>query len=127
MSEVDYKAVCTDCDIEDWGINVFCGTIVIDGALCTWNCQEEADGHYKSGLRVYRVPSDGEKASLKQRQVAISRRKDYLRIHGAINQAAQDTIQLKYSPQSQEQTPPSQHTSEDDGLSMEEVLGGGQQ
>jgi hypothetical protein len=117
----DYKAVCTIADVEDFGVNFYSGTIVIDGNTHPWSATDDPERRKYMG----RLKVDG---------VSIRRRKDYNAIHGAVTEAIRETVKLIYPPQEQQQPQPQpsepseQHISdEDDGLSMEEILGGGQQ
>lgn len=117
MSETDYMAVCTVFDEEDFGVNFYSGTVVIDGTTREWNATEDPERKWYAGR-------------LKVNGVAIRKRKDYLAIHEAVNKAVQETRELYVQPhppqptqQTQPSTQPSEIVFEDEGLTMEDILG----
>lgn len=113
----DYKAVCSVANVEDFGINFYSGTIVIDGSTRTWRTPDDPEKRKYMG----RLTVNG---------VSIRKRKDYKAIHAAVNEAIRETVNLMYSPHPQQESQPQlsaqqmrENDYEDDGLRMQDVLG----
>jgi hypothetical protein len=132
---IDYKAVCTVLDEENWGTNSYSGTMVIDGVTYSWLALEDIDRQY-SRLRVSRLRTEAELTTPYKRRHThapfyISKRKDYSEMQKAICDAIKETREIQCPKREDIEPPPqpqpSAQPSEDDGPSMEEILGGGQQ